>query len=357
MRAVTSTARRSSRGSALLAAALWCLGAEACRSVDTPPELRPSPAGAPSPTGSTPPATRAGKAAPTTEAPTLPTRFPTPERLVAIGDVHGDLAATRRALRLAGAIDEQDRWVGGSLVVVQTGDQLDRGDDEQAILDLFERLRVEAEAQGGAFHALNGNHELMNVAGDLRYVTPGGFADFEDVEGVALDDPALARVPPQARSRAAAFLPGAAYARLLAQRNTVVIVGSSVFVHAGVLPKHVTRGVGDLERINADMRQWLWGGDDHGTLARDVMADDGVVWTRLYASDDAEACEQLGQALGRLQVERMVVGHTVQEGGITSGCDGRVWRIDVGLAAHYGGRTQVLVIEGNDVKPLSEGAG
>jgi hypothetical protein len=50
----------------------------------------------------------------------------------------------------------------------------------------------------------------------------------------------------------------------------------------------------------------------------------------------------------------MVVGHTVQEGGITSACDGRVWRIDVGLAAHYGGRTQVLVIEGETVTPLSE---
>ena len=83
------------------------------------------------------------------------------------------------------------------------------------------------------------------------------------------------------------------------------------------------------------------------------MSDDGVVWTRLYAGDDAQACEQLGQALGRLQVERMVVGHTVQEGGITSGCEGKVWRIDVGLAAHYGGPTQVLVIEGEKVEALA----
>jgi hypothetical protein len=290
------------------------------------------------------------------EAPSLPTRFPAPSRLVAVGDVHGDLAATRRALRLAGAIDDQDRWVGESLVVVQTGDQLDRGDDEQAILDLFDRLRTEAQAAGGAFHALNGNHELMNVAGDLRYVTPGGFADFEGVQGLALDDPALARLPPQARARAAAFVPGGPYARMLAQRNTVVIVGPTVFVHGGVLPHHVPRGVDDLVRLNADVRQWLVGGDDQGTLERLVMPEDGVVWTRIYAGDDAQACTLLGEALGRLQVERMVVGHTVQEHGITSGCDGRVWRIDVGLATHYGGRTQVLVIEGDRVEPLSAGS-
>ena len=73
--------------------------------------------------------------------PEPPTRFPAAERIVAIGDLHGDLEATRRALRLAGAIDERDTWIGGDLVVVQAGDQLDRGNGEQAIIDLLERLR------------------------------------------------------------------------------------------------------------------------------------------------------------------------------------------------------------------------
>lgn len=287
------------------------------------------------------------------DVPSLPARFPAPARLVALGDVHGDLSATRAALQLAGAIDAQDRWVGGSLVVVQTGDQLDRGDDEQAILDLFERLRVQATAAGGAFHALLGNHELMNVAGDLRYVTPGGFHDFEDVTGLPLDDPALATLPPSARARAAAFVPGGPYARVLAQRNTVVIVGDSVFVHGGVLPRHVPGGQADLERLNADVRTWLWGAGGGQAIEASVMSPEGVVWTRLYAGDDADACGQLGQALERLGAARMVVGHTVQKEGITSGCDGRVWRIDVGMAAHYGGPVQVLEIEGDRVQVLS----
>ena len=77
--------------------------------------------------------------------------YPAPERLVAIGDVHGDLSATRRALVLAGAIDQTDRWIGGGLVIVQVGDQLDRGDDEQEILELLDRLRDEAEVAGGRF--------------------------------------------------------------------------------------------------------------------------------------------------------------------------------------------------------------
>jgi len=103
----------------------------------------------------------------------FPSALAAQNHIVAIGDVHGDLDATRSALRLAGAIDAEDRWIGGQLVVVQTGDQLDRGDEERAILDLFDRLRSQAAAAGGAFHALLGNHELMNAKGDLRYVTDG----------------------------------------------------------------------------------------------------------------------------------------------------------------------------------------
>ncbi|MEZ4380326.1 MAG: metallophosphoesterase, partial [Nannocystaceae bacterium] len=123
-----------------------------------------------------------------------PTKAPGAARIVALGDVHGDLAATRSALRLAGAIDAEDRWVGGELVVVQTGDQLDRGDDEREILDLLARLEGEAKAAGGALYVLNGNHELMNAAGDLRYVTAGGHLDFADVPGVDPNDPRAQRV-------------------------------------------------------------------------------------------------------------------------------------------------------------------
>ncbi|HWN69378.1 MAG TPA: metallophosphoesterase, partial [Haliangium sp.] len=119
-----------------------------------------------------------GHAPPCEQIAPLPSRFPAAPRIVAIGDLHGDLAAARRALTLAGAIDASERWIGKDLVVVQTGDVLDRGDDEQAILDLFERLERDAASAGGSFTWLLGNHELMNAAGDFRYATAAGLRDF-----------------------------------------------------------------------------------------------------------------------------------------------------------------------------------
>jgi hypothetical protein len=78
------------------------------------------------------------------EASERPFRFPAAERVVAVGDLHGDIGSMREALRLAGAIDDKDRWVGEKLVLVQVGDQLDRGDDEPEILRLLDALTAEA---------------------------------------------------------------------------------------------------------------------------------------------------------------------------------------------------------------------
>jgi len=275
-----------------------------------------------------------------------PFRFPAAERLVAIGDLHGDLAATRRVLRLAGAIDEEDRWVGGELVVVQTGDQLDRGDDEREILELLERLQDEARAAGGALHVLNGNHETMNVLGDFRYVTPGARNAFDDAKPRS---PWAARHPREWQGRAGAFLPGGQFARLLAERDVVIVVGDTVFAHAGIRAPHVDHGLG---KLNAETRAWMRGETQHPP--RLIVDSEGPVWTRAYAPEvlDEATCQSLARALDKAGARRLVVGHNVQSGGVTPGCDERVWRIDVGLAQHYGGRTEALEIRGDQVRVL-----
>jgi len=231
--------------------------------------------------------------------------------------------------------------------VVQTGDQLDRGDDERAILDLFLRLEREAAKAGGRFLALNGNHETMNVQGDFRYVTPAGFTSFG---GLERRSPYAVQAPEPLRARAEAFLPGGQYADWLAARDVIAIVGDSVFVHGGVLEEHVRYGV---ERINREAQAWMRGQAPPPAV---ITSERAPVWARDYSSDaPSEArCAELGRVLSALGVRRMVVGHTVQKAGITSACGERVWRIDVGLSRYYGdGPIQVLEIDGERVRVLS----
>lgn len=253
-----------------------------------------------------------------------------PGRVVAIGDLHGDLDATRRALRLAGAISEADHWIGGTLTLVQTGDTIDRGDEDREVVELLERLRAEAAQAGGALIILNGNHEVMNVASDLRYVSQASAAAFE-------------------MGRARAFVPGGPYALKLASWPVVHQVGDSVFVHGGVLPHHVRYG---LEKLNRETAQWMRGA---GPLPALLMQEDAPIWTRVYSTPGVRSdCVQLAQVLSALSAKRMVVGHTPQPNGINADCEGRVWRIDTGMSRFYGGPVQVLELADGAARVLTE---
>jgi hypothetical protein len=123
-----------------------------------------------------------------------------------------------------------------------------------------------------------------------------------------------------------------------------------VFVHGGVLPKHVTYG---LDRMNDELDDWLLGKRHDPPSA--LVAEDGPVWTRAYSAEgEAPACAQLSAALAALEAKRMVVGHTVQREGVNSACGGAVWRIDVGLSRHFGGPIQALELRGDEARVLRE---
>jgi hypothetical protein len=253
--------------------------------------------------------------------------FPRAAQLIAIGDLHGDLDATRRALQLAEAIDDEDHWSGGDLWLVQTGDVLDRGDDDRAIVDLLQRLRDEAAEAGGRVVLLSGNHELMNVELNFSYVTPLGFETFGGMEG-----------------RRQAFRPGGVYARKLASQPIVARVGDTVFVHGGVLSAHVRYGLG---RMADEVRHYMLG--ELSPLPAGINDGSGLLWTRLYSQDTPPSgCTELLRTLDLLKAKRMVVAHTPQLAGITSACDDRVYRIDVGMSRFYGGPVEVLEIRNDE---------
>eukprot|EP00041_Stephanoeca_diplocostata_P031329 m.973728 g.973728 ORF g.973728 m.973728 type:complete len:410 (-) comp23936_c0_seq17:2055-3284(-) len=296
-------------------------------------------------------------------------KFPTNGKLIAIGDVHGDVGALTKALLLAKAINAQLTWIGGDLVVVQMGDNLDRGQDEIPVLKLLTKLHKEATLVGGAVHVVLGNHEIMNVLLDFRYVSQSSLLEYRPfgANDVALETGPKDRSGPGAEketredfssrdssmqsllfARARAYRPGGFLAAsVLANRRAVLIVGDSVFVHGGLLPEHAN----NVQRINTVVREWLVGAaavDDF--LMQIVESETSVFWTRRYSQNvDEDHCRELRDTLSRLNVTRLVVGHTPQLHGITQACNGAVWRIDTGMAAWFEGMTdreiQILQIE------------
>ena len=281
----------------------------------------------------------------------------------------------RRAFSLAGLIDDRDRWIGGKTVVVQVGDILDRGDQEIEIFYWLERLQREAAAAGGALHVLNGNHETMNVAQHFRYVTPGGYAAFRQWAETHALEAALKgkcgchtpdyndlrkamglRGGDGLAARSAALEPGGPVAtRFIAPHPVVLQIGSTLFVHGGLLPKHVEYG---LDRMNRETREWVL----HGPISakpKFLSGREAVVWARTYSLEDAERCDckTLEETLrGVPGAARVVVGHTIQSTGINSACGERVYRIDVGLSKGCGdGEPEVLeIVRDQEVKRVRE---
>ncbi len=103
-----------------------------------------------------------------------------PESVVAIADVHNDFDDFVAILRHTGLIDKQNHWTGGKTTFVQVGDLLDRGPKPREVMDLMMALEKEAAQASGRVVSLLGNHEMMNMMGDLRYVIPANYASFAD---------------------------------------------------------------------------------------------------------------------------------------------------------------------------------
>ncbi len=244
------------------------------------------------------------------------------ERVVAVGDVHGDHGQFVKALRSAKVIDDAGNWIAGKTHLVQTGDVLDRGPDSRPAMDLLMKLEGQAAKAGGRVHALIGNHEAMVLQGDLFYLHPreadafGGLEAFRKAMG-----------------------PDGTYGRWIRGHNTAIKINDTLFVHGGLSPEYAKRSLKD---INDAVRRELEG------KARPEMTEDpdGPLWYRgLAIPDEAELEKLLEPALKAHGAARMVVGHTVTRGEIAVRAGGRLVMIDVGMTRVYGGPAACLLME------------
>jgi len=244
------------------------------------------------------------------------------ERIVAVGDVHGDHEQFLKALRAAEVIDAEGNWAAGKTHLVQTGDVLDRGPDSRKALDLLMKLEAQAEKAGGRVHALIGNHEAMVLLDDLRYLHPGELESFGGKDGLKK-----------------AMSPEGAYGKWIRSLNSVIKINDTLFVHGGLPPDCAKMS---LREINDAVRKDLQKGDMMG-FAFDYASP---LWDRSLAlSDEQEVSDDLNSVLKHFKAARIVVGHCVTRDGVEVRAGGRVIRIDVGMCEYYGGPAACLVIE------------
>jgi len=272
----------------------------------------------------TPAASTQAGPGPELAAPAPPAR-PTPARIVAVGDLHGDTDATLAVLQLAGVVDAQGHWSGGQATLVQTGDMLDRGLSSKGVVALLQRLQAEAPASGGQVVVLLGNHEAMNLQGDWRYVSPEDLNEFGGEQ-----------------ARREALSAQGALGSWLRQRDAATRIGDTVFVHGGLRPAWAAMGT---SAVSAQVRAAL-----DGAGSPMVLGPEGPLWYRGYVQEpEVLACKELGEALTALGARRMVVGHTTQRNGrILSRCGGQLLAIDTGISAHYGRNLAALELRSGD---------
>lgn len=293
------------------------------------------------------------------------------DRIVAIGDLHGDYDNYMETLRAADIVDRRDRWIAGSTHLVQTGDIPDRGPETKKIIEHMARLARQASRRGGRVHNLIGNHEAMNVYGDLRYVTEEEFKAFATprserirdryfdavLDDMKTRDPAgFAKRPDDFRAqwydrRPLGWVehrqawnpnwnPDGEMFRWISNARVAVQVNDVVFVHGGI-SGHYCRDA--LESMTARAHAAL---EQRDPEELGILTDEyGPLWYRGLAGVAPEASTETVDAILRQHdAAHIVIGHTPTGGIIWPRYSGRVIQIDTGISAAYGGHVAYLEI-------------
>jgi hypothetical protein len=292
------------------------------------------------------------------------------ERIVVIGDLEGAYEKYLEMLRTAQLVDTDGDWIGGEAHLVQLGDVPDRGPNSRAIILHLAQIERQARRAGGRVHALIGNHEAMNVEGDLRYVHPGEYEVFVTRNSRREQDAyfdryvaALRRSPPEggmpvidAAFRAQwntehplgfvehrrAWAPDGELGRLVAGHNAVVRINDILFMHGGLGPSFAAV---EADTMNDAIRRALRGRP--APAYPDIITNqEGPLWYRGLSvnPEDAER-PNLENVLRFHGVNRVIVGHTKRASTVISRFDGRVIIADIAVPSGYTDPHAFLIIE------------
>lgn len=251
-------------------------------------------------------------------------------RIVIIGDIHGDIRRFKDILIDAKIINKNIEWIAEpkNTIVVQMGDQVDSINRDPVLKEWEVLPDVEmiyftnllnkiALSKGGRVISLIGNHELMNVIGNYSYVSAKSLNDDES-------------------KRHDLFKPNGTLSAILSQRPIVVKIGKLLFCHAGLTMEHLNilaKYNKDISYINSIWKNFIKNNaillEDKEIFDTVILGNDGILWTR-----DLNNKDDVVKMLDRIGCVYMFVGHTVVER--VKIINERVWYTDTGISRAFG---------------------
>ncbi len=251
-------------------------------------------------------------------------------RMFVFSDIEGNFKAMRTLLQGNGVIDKDLKWSFGDGHVVLTGDFVDRGDLVTEVLWFIYALEEQAKEAGGYVHFILGNHEIMNMSDDLRYLNP------KYVESAKLLNEHFMNLYGQ----------NSELGRWLRTKNVAEKIGKFLFVHAGISNEvnQMNVSVNDINRLTRPYYgDTIYNYKDQRSDT--LIGDAGPFWYRGYYSKSKPAPkEQVDQSLSKFGVKHIVIGHTLVADTVSLWYGGKVINVDT---HHAQGHSEALLMEGD----------
>jgi hypothetical protein len=364
--------------------------------------------------------------------------------IIAIGDIHGDIQLMIDTLTISGVIKKTNaennnaiqinrsvqkynkkgnpkyyewieyyEWIAKNTIVVQVGDQIDRCrptdkkfsnckeqhvtyDDEASdieILLFFTNLHIKASAieDGSAVYSLLGNHELMNIIGDIRYVSYKNLEQLyvndenknleqlyvndenkdqdQDINKEVIDvtnEDYTNNIPNYIKRRKNIFRREGILAKFIAcTRYSILIVNGYLFVHGGVLGSYINQTY-NLQDLNNKIKDFIMNKKDKKTekeITNFIFNADSPFYTRklgnIKKNTSLDDCTDVQNIINSLHLKGIIVGHTPHLDGINGTCKendkNKLFRIDVASSKAFKyilnneqAKAQVLKISNDD---------
>jgi hypothetical protein len=255
-------------------------------------------------------------------------------RILVLSDIEGEFAAFRSLLLAAKVIDTKYRWTFGKGKLIIAGDLFDRGKQVSQFLWLLYKLEDEAARHRGQVHVVLGNHDIMNLSGDFRYVQAEYGASCSLMGEHYYD----------------LYGPDTELGRWLRSHNTIEKVDGLLILHGGVSPQMLSlhRHIAD---INNSCRPWY--DKTNGSLPDSLklfFGDAALFWYRGYFIGDTASTAQVDSTLAFYGADRIIVGHDIIDH-IAPFYDGKVIGVDVN---EHEGTHEALLIEKEKFYRLDE---